>query len=326
VSKYLFKQLRSHLPRGKIAGYILAGLGAFLFATKGVLIKLAYGYDTDATTLMLIRLSMAAPFYLLFGILTFTNYAPESIREKPFNKDHLLIYLQSAFVGILGYWCASFADFMGLKTLSPQFERLILFTYPAFVILLGAAFFKMPFKPIAMLAFAISYFGLAIVFVTDFKSEGKGILIGTSWCLVSSVSFALYLILARPLITKLGPSLFTSISMIAAALAALLHYIIVHPQSHFQFNGHVLSLGFALAIGATVLPTYLTSNALMRISSQANAVIGFINPIITLILAALVLSEKVTISDIVGTIMVLSGVSLYTYLDQKLGQVSSTIG
>lgn len=324
--KNFIKTLKLHQPHGKLAGYILAGLGAFLFATKGVLIKLAYGYDTDATTLMLIRLSMAAPFYLFFGIITFLKYSPESLRKNPFSSDLIPIYAKSALVGVLGYWCASFTDFMGLKTLSPQFERLILFTYPAFVILLGAAFFKMPFKLKAIWAFSISYLGLAIVFVTDFKLEGKGILIGAAWCLISSISFALYLLLARPLIGKLGPSLFTSISMIAAAIAALIHYVIVHPNSNFQFNGNVLVLGFALAVGATVLPTYLVSNALMRISSQANAVIGFINPIITLALAALILSEHITISDVVGTFMVLTGVALYTYLDQRVGQASSSTG
>jgi drug/metabolite transporter (DMT)-like permease len=215
---------------------------------------------------------------------------------------------------------------MGLKTLSPQFERLILFTYPGLVILLGAALFKMPFKVSALWAFGLSYLGLALVFVTDLKTGGEGIVTGTLWCMTSSISFALYLLLARPLIKRLGPSLFTSISMIAAAVAAFIHYLLVHPVADFHFTAPVLGLGLALAIGATVLPTYLISNALTHISSQANAVIGFINPIITLALAALILGEKVSPSDIFGTLLVLAGVALYTYLDQRVGQTSSVKG
>ena len=40
---------------------------------------------------------------------------------------------------MLGYWFASYTDFAGLQYISAQFERLILFTYPLFVVVLGAA-------------------------------------------------------------------------------------------------------------------------------------------------------------------------------------------
>ncbi len=76
-------------------------------------------------------------------------------------------------------------------------------------------------------------------------------------------------------------------------------------------------LGLGLAIGATVLPSYLTNFALSLISSQANAVISFINPVFTLALAALLLKEKITLADIVGTLLVIVGVGLYTFLDQR---------
>ena len=47
---------------------------------------------------------------------------------------------------MLGYWFASYTDFLGLVYISAQFERLILFTYPAFVVLFGALFFGQPMR------------------------------------------------------------------------------------------------------------------------------------------------------------------------------------
>ncbi len=47
---------------------------------------------------------------------------------------------------MLGYWFASYTDFVGLVYISAQFERLILFTYPAFVVIFGALFFAQPVR------------------------------------------------------------------------------------------------------------------------------------------------------------------------------------
>jgi drug/metabolite transporter (DMT)-like permease len=65
------------------------------------------------------------------------------------------------------------------------------------------------------------------------------------------------------------------------------------------------------------MPSYLTNFALNLISSQANAVISFINPVFTLVLSALLLKERITMADIAGTVLVIVGVGLYTFLDQR---------
>ncbi|WAC48780.1 DMT family transporter [Asticcacaulis sp. SL142] len=291
-------------------GYGLALLGSFLFATKGIYIKLAYVYDVDATTLLALRLLMATPFFLLVGLITWWKHrATIDIPRQT--------YVQAIAVGVLGYWFASYTDFEGLVHLTPQFERLILFTYPLFVILLGALFFGHKIKPWALSAFAISYAGLGLVFITDMHTKGGNITAGALWVTASSVAFALYLLLAKPVIKKMGPSLFTSWAMTGAAIASFIHFGVTHKVSDIALSAPLLWLCLGLAIGATVLPSYLINFALSRISSQANAVIGFINPVITLILSGLILREVITASDIAGTALVLLGVGLYSWLDQR---------
>lgn len=292
------------------SGYGLALLGSFLFATKGIYIKLAYDYGIDATSLLTLRLLMATPFFLFVGVLTWWRHrATIDIPVK--------VYIQAIAVGILGYWFASYTDFEGLVHLTPQFERLILFTYPLFVILLGAMFFGHKIKPWALSAFAISYAGLALVFVTDLHTKGGNITVGALWVTASSIAFALYLLLAKPVIKRMGPSLFTSWAMTGAAAASIIHFGVTHEISDIPISGPLLWLCLSLAIGATVLPSYLINFALSRISAQANAVIGFINPIITLALSGLILREVITGADIVGTALVLLGVGLYSWLDQR---------
>lgn len=298
-------------------GYILAALGAFLFASKGIWIKVAYTYHVDASSLLALRLMMATPFFVAGGIATWLRQKARGDEGPPRIAARPDLYAKALAVGALGYWVASYTDFESLVTLSPQFERLIIFTYPLFVILFGAAFFHQPMRTSALWTFAIAYAGIAFIFVTDVRTQGSAVVGGVLWCLASSVAFALYLLLAKPLIKRLGPSLFTSWAMSGAALATFVHFFIVHRLSDIPWSQGLMTLTLGLAIGATVAPSYLTNFALNRISSQANAVISFINPIFTLMLSMLILRQHVSLADFMGTLLVLVGVGLYTWLDQR---------
>ena len=299
-------------------GYVLAALGAFLFASKGIWIKLAYHYQTDASSLLTLRLALATPIFVLGGVVTWwRNRASGRPSSLPAIDADPLLYIKAMGVGVLGYWVASYTDFASLETLSPQFERMILFTYPLFVILFGAALFGQTLRLSALWTFAIAYAGLGLVFVTDLKAHGSAIAVGALWCTISSLAFAMYLLLAKPMIRRLGPSMFTSFAMSGAAIATFVQFAFVHRLSDFHMSPALWNLGLGLAIGATVLPSYLTNFALNLISSQANAVISFINPVFTLALSALLLKEKITAADIIGTLLVIVGVGLYTVLDQR---------
>jgi drug/metabolite transporter (DMT)-like permease len=291
-------------------------LGAFLFATKGIFVKMAYVHPIDATTLICLRLLLSAPFFILVGLFCLWRNKSYGLFLPPPIKLRPDLYLKAIFVGILGYWFASYTDFVSLKSLTPQFERMILFTYPLFVILLGAAFFRQTFSLQSLWAFGLSYGGLILVFVTDVSLYGQSIIGGALWALSSAIAFALYLLWAKPLIGQLGATFFTSFAMCGATLASLIHFFLTHKLLDLWVNLELFQLIVFLAIVATVLPNYCINYALQTITSQANAVIGFINPIITLGLSAALLSIPVTSADILGTFLVLSGVALYTWLDQ----------
>ncbi len=51
-------------------GYTFAFIGAFLFSTKAIFIKLAYAQSVDANTLLALRMGFALPIYLAIGWLT----------------------------------------------------------------------------------------------------------------------------------------------------------------------------------------------------------------------------------------------------------------
>ncbi len=293
-------------------GYALAALGAILFSSKGVLIKLAYAENVDAITLLTLRMGLSVPIFATVGVLSWRRSRGSAAR--PIGIGDLL---RAIGIGLIGYWFASYTDFKGLETLSPQFERLILFTYPLFVVVFGALFFALPFKRRSIGAFAVSYAGLALIFLTDMRAQGPMVAIGTAWVLASAIAFALYQLLAKPVIERLGAPLFTSVAMSGAALGTVLQFLATRPVADLAVSPWAFQVSLMIAIGATVLPSYVMNAALSRISAQANAVIGTLSPVATLALAVAILGESVTVADLIGTALVVGGIGLFTTLDRR---------
>jgi drug/metabolite transporter (DMT)-like permease len=167
-----------------------------------------------------------------------------------------------------------------------------------------------------MLAFGFSYLGLTIIFATKFGERGSAVAIGTALVLGSAIAFALYQLFAKNLIDAVGAALFTCIAMSAATASFFVQFGLTRSMSSLDVDPHLFVLCLALAIGATVLPTFLMSAALQRISAQANATIGTLSPVITIVLAVIVLGESVTPVDIMGTAMVIGGVGWFALGDR----------
>ncbi|PVE24817.1 EamA family transporter [Microvirga sp. KLBC 81] len=292
--------------------YAMAAAGATLFATKGILIKLAYARGIDAETTLALRMILALPFYLVIG-----THAVMSQKAKGQQLPETNPLLCAFGVGLIGYWISSYLDFKGLEYISAHFERLILFTYPLFVVLFGAAFFRQPIKPKALLAFAVSYAGLALLFAQNFSTFGASTMTGALYVLAAAVTFALYQLLAKPLIMKIGPQLFTCIAMGAAGVAVILQFLATHPFEAILVSPSLWGLGLALAFGATVLPSFFLSAALKQISAQANATIGMLSPVVTIVLAMAVLGDAVSGTDWLGAALVILGIGWFTLSERK---------
>ena len=298
--------------RDLLVGYTCAAAGAFLFSSKAIIIKLGYAEGLNAETMIALRMVLALPVYAVIGLMAVRERL-RSGRELP---DLELVWRVAA-VGVLGYWCASYADFLGLIYISAQFERLILFTYPAFVVVFGALFFAQPIRARTLAGIAISYLGVALIFATQLTALGPAVTKGAALVITSAIVFALYQLLAKQLIGRIGPRLFTCIAMSGAAAVAIGQYLLTQPLTEFAPSEKLLFYGVLLAIGATVLPSFLLNTALGRISAQANATIGTLSPIATIVLAVNVLGEHFGLTEAAGAALVLAGVGWFTLGERR---------
>jgi len=295
-----------------MVGYGLALAGAALFSTKGVFIKLAFaeGVSTEAT--MALRMLVALPVYLVILVLLLRRNRPLRALITPRRL------LASMAVGALGYYLSSYLDFAGLAFVSAQYERLVLFTYPFFVLLFGVWFFGDRMKWNLVPAMLLSYCGLMVIFAWNLAVRPDGLLVGTLLVLGSALTFALYQHLARRQMLVLGSALFTCIGMSTAAVLAISQSLVLDGAAHYAgFSPYVWSLGAMLGIFGTVLPSFLLNTAISRIGPRATSSTASFGPIITIVLAVLILGEDFTLVHALGTAMVLAGSWLFARQESR---------
>lgn len=291
-------------------GYALTAVGATLFSTKAIFIKLAFREDVDATLMLAWRMIFSMPFFVVIGL-----WALQRKRSSGESVGSTRTLVLAAATGMIGYGLSAYLDFKGLEFISAQLERLVLFTYPLFVMFLGAAFFGQRITSYGIVACVISYLGLAIVFGIDLPEGGISTVIGTALVLGCAVTFAINQLLAKGLIKSIGSVIFTTVSMIAGGFSA----IAIHALSDGDFSASqtFLWLSFGCAIFATVVPIFCINGGLARISAQAVAMISTLSPLVTIALAVTILGEPFTLADAIGSALVLAGVGYYTWADSR---------
>jgi drug/metabolite transporter (DMT)-like permease len=293
-------------------GYTFTALGAALFSSKAIFIKLAYLEKPDAALMLAMRMMMSLPFFLAIGLSALYLHR----RAGRPNPGWRLVALAS-LNGFIGYYVAAYLDFAGLIFITAQLERLVLFTYPVFVMLLGWLFFRGRITLHGLIGAAITYAGLALIFSNGVSVNGWNTVLGTLLVLGAALTFALYQLLAKNLISTLGSTLFTAIAMSAAGIASLFHYGLISRGHGPAISWHYVMLVAGCALFATVLPAFLINAGLGRITPQASSMISTISPLFTILLAVIFLGEAFVFADAIGTAMIVSGIGFYAWSDAK---------
>ncbi|SFZ85377.1 Permease of the drug/metabolite transporter (DMT) superfamily [Devosia enhydra] len=297
-------------PSRQTLGLVLAIAGAALFATKGIIVKLALAEGIDAVTTLAWRMLVSVPIFAGVGLWSWRQRARATGRGGTALPDRATL-AKAGGVGVLGYYLASYFDFAALEYISAQLDRLILLTYPFFVVLFGVVLFRRKVTLPMVLALVLSYCGIMLIFLHDFRVAGDTVLLGSALALGSAIAYAGYQILAKPLIDRMGAQLFTSVAMSAAGVLVFAHFLLTHPISALAVTGYELSLMVGIGLFSTVLPAYCISWAIGLVGSERTAVVGNISPVATVGLAVLVLGEAFTPFHLAGTGLVLIGVWLF---------------
>lgn len=294
-----------HPASARRLGLTLAAVGAVLFSAKAILAKFQYRHGVDALDVLALRMLFSLPLFIALGV----HEARRPGRLAMSRRDFGLILV----LGVLGYYLSSLFDFWGLEYVPVSLERLILFLNPTFVLLIGLFAFRRKVARKEWLALAISYAGVALVFVENLRVQGEHVLFGSALVLLAALSYALYLTLSGQLIQRIGSLRLVAYAMCVSTAATLVHYLLLRDPMHLlQLPSQVYGLALVNAVFCTFLPVTFTMGAVARLGAGTTAQLSVIGPVSLVFLGAWLLGEPITPVQLLGTTVVLGGVLLLT--------------
>lgn len=272
---------------------------AVCFSAKAVMVKVAFRYGADALGILFLRMLFSLPFFL--AIVLWKHPSSGNI----FKRDWLMLFV----AGAAGYYLASLFDFLGLQYVTAGLERVILFVYPAFVVVLSVIFLGRRYPGIVYGGMIVSYLGIIVSFVHDMDQGQDDVWKGGFYILGSALSYSVFLILSENLISKFGSARFTAIALSISAVMVMAHSAI-QSAGHVipPFDARIYGLGVALAVISTVIPSILLAVGIKRIGASTAAVVGTAGPVSTITLAAWILDEPISALQIFGTALVIGGI------------------
>jgi drug/metabolite transporter (DMT)-like permease len=282
------------------AGLALAAAGAIAFSGKAIIVKLAYRHGVDAVTLLMYRMLFSLPLFVALAWCAGRGKPPLS------RRDLMLV----AGLGFSGYYLASFLDFLGLQYISASLERLILYLTPTLVLGFGALFFGHRVTARQLLALAVSYAGVLLVFGHEVRFSGIDTLIGAALVFGGAISYAVYLVFSGEHVARLGALRLTGWATSIAALLCIAQFLVLRPLAVAEVATPVLWLSVLNALACTFAPVIMVMLAIERIGATLTAQTGMIGPLSTLLMGVWLLGEPFNTWIAAGTVLVLAGVAL----------------
>lgn len=288
----------------KNSGSLLVIVSALLFACKGTLIKYIYSLGAGVADVMILRLLFSLPIYAWVAL----RYSPRFHRQLSARQ-----WAGVALCGVLGYYISSYLDLLGLEHVSAGLERVILYTYPAFVVVFSMLLLRKSISRKLCAYIVLIYGGLLLVFYADLHGKPSSsvgdIAKGSLFVLCAAMVFAVYVIGSEHYMRLISSALFTSLMMIAAAMAMTMHYALFNSFAHLtQLSPNIYFWCAVTAMLFTVLPAFMMSAGVRKVGSATAGALGMIGPVATVGVAAAFLGEPLSVMQVIGLAIVMAGV------------------
>lgn len=278
------------LDKNRGAWIIVASAAGF--ATLGILIKFAFAGGANITTILAGRFLLAAAFMLLFLRL---RKIPLTVNRKT--------ALQLVLMGAIGYGGMSMLYANSIHYLPASLTGMLLYTYPAVVTVLSVVAGDDRFTLVKILALIICTAGLVLLLGVSFSGAN---LEGVLSVLGAALIYSCYIVIGNRILKDVEP-LVTSLYVCTAAGLTFVAYGLGRGELLFALAPQ----GWLAIVGIAIFPTVIAVLGFftgLRLIGATNAsIISMLEPLITVLLSALLLGESVTPLQGLGGGILLSG-------------------
>ena len=284
-------------------GLVLIIISAASFGVMPIFARLAYNAGAEPITVLFLRFTIAAVVMNLIMVLGRTAY-PRG-----------LILLELILLGAICYVGESLAYFLALKMTSAGLVALLLYIYPALVTALSAIFLKEHLTRIMFVALFLALSGTALTL----RISGGGSLLGVLLGIAAAVDYAIYILLGSRIVRRSGP--IGSTTVIITSTAGVYAGIVAIRGMTYPTTSTGWIAIIAIALISTVLAFVTFFAGLKRIGPTSASTLSTFEPIVAVVLAAIVLGETISPYQVFGGILILAAVVLLATSDKWRGKL-----
>jgi drug/metabolite transporter (DMT)-like permease len=280
------------------------------FGTMAIFGKLAYGEGATVATLLAVRFGLAA---LAFWAVVLAGGGRRTLRG-PSRRDVAI----AVALGACGYALQAGCFFAALTRIDASLLSLLLYTYPAIVAAAAVALGRERIDGRRVAALALASSGLVLVLA----GAGTGALdpVGAGLGLGAACVYTTYILVGEGVARRMRPMVLSAIVCSAATVSLALGGAALGELRPGALTG--AGWGWLACLGAvsTVAAIGLFFAGLRRVGPTAASILSTVEPVVTVILAAIVFGELLGPVQMLGGALVLAAVPVLHASRVRLGR------
>ncbi|WP_367181133.1 DMT family transporter, partial [uncultured Phocaeicola sp.] len=127
-----------------------------------------------------------------------------------------------------------------------------------------------------------------------------------------TLSWAIYCLLLKTLSRRYSNLFITRKVFGYGVITATLYYILTNEIHGFSITGSIIGNLLFLSIGASFVCYLMWNTSVKYLGAEKTSCYIYIVPLVTILASALILGEPVTITTLLGTILIIGGVFMTT--------------
>ncbi len=289
---------------------VYVALSAMLFACKGIFGKLLYQRGVGFELLVTVRALIAVPF---FGWIAWRARA-----HSPVSAMRPGAVGAAVAAGVICYYVGALVDFWALVLIDASIERVLLFSYPAMVVTIGALLERRAPEARVVWAMLLTYVGIFFAMGGIDTAELRANLFGASLVLAAALTTAVYFLIGARYTRELGSMRFAAIAMISAAALLAIHFAVFRSIDEARvLAGYDWMLLAVLGTACMFVPGLLQAEGMRRVGASRAAIGSTIGPPTTIVLAAMFFGERLNAWQLLGSAMIVGSVILISVLPER---------
>ncbi|VVD98210.1 multidrug DMT transporter permease [Pandoraea iniqua] len=281
-------------PPSAWGGIALIAVSASAFGAMAIFARAASASGADLFAMLLFRFFVAALLLLVWCRVRRVTF--------PSRRQSLGI----ALMGGIGYVGQSLCYFGALQYAQASLVALLLYLYPVFVTVLAAIFLHERLTPVKLGALLLCSLGTALT-----VGGGQGQPLGMALAVGSALIYSCYIVVGAKLTRGVDPRATATLVCLAATVSFSAMALVRTGQGlslHWPANTGGWAALVAIAVCSTVIAILTFFAGLQRLGAGRASMLSTLEPVVTVLLAAMLLGETLTAAQLGGGVLILAGV------------------